>query len=352
MQKITRLVAIVLVVLAVVMAILAIGVGRRSAKPAATAPVAASTPARPVVVAQRPLEPGAVIPGDALRVAEVTAAPVDAYTRIDQVAGRVPAQAIPAGIAITSAVMARGLSLQLNPGERAIAVPVDELAGAGNRIAPGDYVDVFLNLGDARRAGNAEDPGQTRLLLSRVRVLGYGADDLDRRAEAASRAAADTPDAEAESEGTTGSRSGRRAAAIARRNPDEAGGSVNATARSAVLAVPVQDANALLLGAQSGKLFLALRNPIDEGQAQASLFPEPRKVLSPRKDLSETEKSAMQQPENQAFAGLDSAALAGRNTPAAKPAAAPTRRAAGASARTPGIEIIRGDGRTAPASHL
>ncbi|KAG0922763.1 hypothetical protein G6F32_014530 [Rhizopus arrhizus] len=65
-----------------------------------------------------------------------------AATSISTVGGKVPVQDIAEGSAISSSALAQGFSLQLRTGERALAVPVDELVGAGNRILPGDFVDV------------------------------------------------------------------------------------------------------------------------------------------------------------------------------------------------------------------
>jgi pilus assembly protein CpaB len=103
-------------------------------------------------------------------------------------------------------------------------------------------------------------------------------------------------------------------------------------ARSAVLAVPVADANRLLLGAQQGKLFLALRNPADTGLPDLALFPQARGVIDPLRGLDAEQQLALQRPENHAFAGIDGDALAGRgNAPPAATRMPP--RAAGAAQR-------------------
>ena len=91
-------------------------------------------------------------------------------------------------------------------------------------------------------------------------------------------------------------------------------------ARSAILAVPVQDAGRLLLAAHSGKLFLALRNPGDTGLADEALFAPPAPVLALRRDLDGAAEAATR-PENLAYAGIDLNALAGDNN-ARMPAAA------------------------------
>ncbi|MBN9092061.1 RcpC/CpaB family pilus assembly protein, partial [Pandoraea pnomenusa] len=89
--------------------------------------------------------------------------------------------ALAPGVALTQGTLAHGLSLQLAPGERAVAIPVTETVGVSNRIRPGDYVDVFFTLktNQAGPNGAVADDTQARLLASRVRVLTYGNASLD-----------------------------------------------------------------------------------------------------------------------------------------------------------------------------
>lgn len=336
MLKLTRIAAILLIGLAVILAIVAFGVSRRANQAPGT-PATASTPAQPatwpVVEAVSVLPAGRPITADNLRVSWHPQRPVGAYTSVNALIGAVPTQDIAAGTQIQTTQIAQGFSLRLNPGERALAVPVDELVAAGNRIQPGDFVDVFLNL---RASGGVRDDGdaQTRLLLSRLRVLSYGAQDMQSVASAPADGSEPAPaDSRAQDiTGGTSTTSGSR------------GDGTAAPARSAVLAVPVAEANRLLLGAQQGKLFLALRNPADIGLPDQGLFPAPNRVLSARRELSAEERLALQRPENDAYAGLDTDALAGRGRSTAAALPLPTsapRRAAPRADR--GIEIIRGD---------
>jgi pilus assembly protein CpaB len=291
--KLTRVAAIALIGLAVVLAIAAFVLSRRAPVPVAP-PVAHTDAPRP-----RPAVEAAVEPD--------------------------PAQ------------LPQSYASRLNPGERALAVPVDELVAAGNRILPGDYVDVFLNL---RAPGGLDREGQAqaRLLLSRLRVLSYGAADTTPGTPHAA-----TPEANAEATDS-------RAADIRGSSATSASGNAPAPARSAVLAVPVDQANRLLLGAQQGKLFLALRNPDDAGLPDQALFAAAAAVLRPRRELNPEQRLALASPENDAFAGLDANALAGRHArgsdgTAGGRAVQPLRRAA--PRREGGVEIIRGE----PSSH-
>jgi pilus assembly protein CpaB len=177
-----------------------------------------------------------------------------------------------------------------------------------------------------------EGQAQARLLLSRMRVLSYGA--------------ADTAPGQAAPTDTAGEAStDARAQDIQGSASSTSSTSTSAPVRSAVLAVPVAEANRLLLGAQQGRLFLALRNPADVGQPDQELFAQPGGVLDARRELSPEQRLALQSPENDAYAGIDSDALAGRSTRSPARAPAPVR--ASAPRQAPrldrGVEIIRGD---------
>jgi pilus assembly protein CpaB len=318
MQKFTRIAALLLVVVAVVLAIAAFTLGRRHAAQPAVAQAgsqqavpasggnASPAPTVSVVAAASPLPAGQPIAASALRLVPAAHALPDGYTSVDAVAGDIPLVDIPADAAITANLLAHGVALELKPGERALAVPVDEQAAAGNRILPGDYVDVFLSLKPNSAAGYGG-----KQLLSRMRVLAYGSRDLPKPVRAN-----DTP--------STGDKAADKAASA---NPPPA--------RTAVLAVPLDKVDRLLLGAQDGRLALALRHPDDAGQPDSALFPQPDHVLSPLARLSPEQRQALEQPENQAYAGINGNGLAGRDhaTPAnelhrVRPA--------------PRIEIIRG----------
>ncbi|MGE6334612.1 Flp pilus assembly protein CpaB [Stenotrophomonas sp. NPDC077659] len=340
MLKLTRIAAIALIALAMLLAVVALLIGRKPATEAgsSTPMVQADTRTHAVVEATALLPAGEPISANGVRLAQRSAPPAGSASDLAAVVGRVPVQDISEGTAIGDALLAQGFSLQLRPGERALAVPVDELVAAGNRILPGDFVDVFLNLRSAPSAYNGQpEVAQTRLLLSRLRVLSYGQQDIAVAAPAAGNESDDT------------ARDDPRAADITGSSSSQTSGSRDATqpARSAVLAVPVAEANRLLLGAQQGKLFLALRNPADTGLPDVALFPQARSVLDPVRGLDAEQQQALQRPENNAFAGIDGDALAGRGMARqnmGNPAPAPVPAARRSAPRTtPGIEIIRGD---------
>jgi pilus assembly protein CpaB len=187
---------------------------------------------------------------------------------------------------------------------------VDEVNAVGDRVKPGNFVDVFFMLKRDGAAGGAEiDTTQARLLLSRVRVLSFG--------DATLAGAADPADG-SNAGGTQGARG---------------------PARTAVLAVATGDVNALTLAQSAGQLTLALRNPADRDVAEP-LGMEP--LLASLKAHADADASA------RAAAGVSLAALAGTHAlkgaatplaPAAKPAPLQARVAARVVSNE--MEVIR-----------
>ncbi|MCA7953219.1 Flp pilus assembly protein CpaB [Burkholderia seminalis] len=232
-NNLTKIIAGLLIAIAVLLGVYAWMLGR---KPADVAPVAATvaTQSVPVVVATRPLQAGQPIPADALKIQQATAVPKGAFADPLQLVGRIPAADIPAQAAVVASALSSGLAEQIAPGERAVAIKVDETNAVGNRVRPGNYVDVFLNL---KRDGTGVAIGgtstaeivntQARLLMSKVRVLSFG-------------------DATTERDSSNGSVVG---------------------IRTAVLAVPTAQVDALTLAEQSGRIVLALRSPRDDDVA-------------------------------------------------------------------------------------
>ena len=337
MPKFTHIAALLLVAVAIVLAIMAFSIGRRAVRPVAdevatahAVNLSSESATVPVVVAATALPAGMPLTASSLQVVNWAQRPAAGYGDVDAVAGGVPLIDIPAGTPVTANVLARGVAMALKPGERAVAVPVDEQAGAGNRVLPGDYVDVFLSLKAPQTAtynpashADTRDASQTRLLLSRLRVLAYGSDDLPSSPEKKSPAAvADGGKAKPVTDGDS------RQVSNNQQSPP--------VPHTAVLAVPVDDANQLLLAVQNGKLSLGVRPPNDEGQPDDALFGQPRPVLLARADLSADQKQQLLQPENQAYAGIDGTGLAGHDQGAGKPVRSDR-------ARTyQSIQIIRG----------
>jgi pilus assembly protein CpaB len=318
MHNVSRIAAILLVVLATVLALIAFTLGKRRQEAAqATPPVAAAALAAPtapaktahVVVAAQMLQGGEVISASSLREVAVSAAPEGSYGQPELLVGEVPRVSIPEGTVITTSLLSNPIAMQLRPGERALSVPVDEISGVGYRVQPGDYVDVVLTLKIADPAPNGmgmgKDHSESRLLASRLRVLAYGARDLPRIGVAEAAPAANKTE------------------------------QTEPPPKMAVLAVPLGDIDPLVLGAQSGKLSLALRHPGDDGEPSHLLFPLPSTVLAPRGDLTSEQRGWLASPENRAYAGIDEPGLVGRGKAA-------ITRSTPRAASPGGLEIIRG----------
>lgn len=320
MNNLTKIVAAILVVAALGLAFVAWWLGSRPAPTIAALPAAVTKSSKQyeVVVAARMLEAGKAITTNDISLVTLPINPAGAYDQASSVVGKVPLIDIGIGTPITESGLASGLSVKLADGERAVAIPVDEIIGAGNRIQAGDYVDVFFNLKQAQDVATT----QSRLLLSRIHVLSYGAAVIGTATAGGSAGAAPAQPVQQ--------------AGQAAPTPQQA----QQAPRTAVLATPVADVNRLLLATQNGKLTLALRNPSDETVSDVALFPQPPAVLSGKKDLTRSQQDALKQPDNLAFAGMEMNALAGdAKLSGRKP---PVNN--GATVRPPGGEPARGAG--------
>ncbi|VWC70933.1 Flp pilus assembly protein CpaB [Burkholderia lata] len=290
-NNLTKVLAGLLIAIAVLLGIYAWMLGRAPAHPPAAAPTIAAVQTVPVVVATRLLPAGQPIQADAVKLASAPMMPIGGFSDPALLIGRVPANDILAAAPVVEGGLTSGLANQVAPGERAVAIKVDETNAVGNRLRPGNFVDVFVNL---RRDGSgitqvsSEIPNsQARLLMSKLRVLSFG-------------------DATSEHDGSGGP-----------------GGAV----RTAVLAVPTAQIDALTLAEANGRLTLALRNPRDEEVAAQTV------AIRTAGDLT---------PSGQAAAGVSLDELSGgraRNVPRAPPAprASIVARGGGSS-----IEVIRG----------
>lgn len=269
---------------------------------AATTPVLSEPPAKryPVVVASTPIPAGTRIDGaKMLKVDEWQVALSGSYSSPTPLEGAYARIDIAAGDPVLPSMLAQGLGRQLKPGERAVAIAVDEVVGGGNRIAPGDLVDVFFML----EKGVEIQGGQARLLQSQVRVLAYGA------------ASVDGPEEKSSLPGPPGQ-----------------------PAKTAVLAVPVEQVSELMLASRTGRLQLALRPVGDDAVPDTQLFAQRSAVLPARTDLTPEQRALLQTGPNRAYAGESLAQLEG-TSPAAKPA--PVRASGGGGGRS--VEILRGD---------
>jgi pilus assembly protein CpaB len=138
------------------------------------------------------------------------------------------------------------VTANLHPGERAVAVKVDEVTGAGGFIEPGDKVDVLLFLPAGPETARKSS---AQLLLPAIRVLAYGnqLDELDQqqirqksRSYLANQDQASTAMlAERDSQNNSDKPTGKQS-------------------KTAVLAVAQESVSTLLLAESTGRIRLAL----------------------------------------------------------------------------------------------
>lgn len=259
----------VLRVFAVVLAIGAMAIGylgyKASQQPPMPEPAHAEeapTPkGDPVVFAVHDIPAGRVIAQEDLVTGFVPARPARSYAVSAELIGRKPGIGIASGEMILSSHFPSSsqLALSLRPGERAMAVRVDEVIGAGGFIEPGDRVDVLLYLKADQEIGK---DSSAQVVLSQVRVLAFGN-------------MLEAPDEQAADDGRTDllekAKTGGTKASGKRKNPEEASGKKSKTA---VLAIAEADTSKLMLAESSGKLRLALHgaerpeNILETGEAQ------------------------------------------------------------------------------------
>jgi pilus assembly protein CpaB len=198
----------------------------------------------PVVVAQARIPAGSQITREMLKVSMFPTRPEGAFSDLGEVVGKVTSTDISVGESIHQSHLGGGLRAMLqhiDPNERAVAVRVDEVVAVGNRLVPGDWVDVFVTL---HRNNTEIIDTQSRLLLERLQVLSFGSKDVG-GAKPASEGAS-TPASTA--------RSGE-------------------TPKTAVLAVKLADIDKLVLAAESGRLILALRPHAQPQAPEATVMP-------------------------------------------------------------------------------
>ena len=186
-----------------------------------------------VVVLTRDVAPHVALTADDLTLEKLRTAPVGSLTSIDQAVGRTPWRGLNAGtwLNVQSFEIGGPLARMIRPDERALAVAIDEVAGAAGQFGPGDYVDILLFL----RQDTANPEPSTQVVLPAVRVLSIG-DELGL-----------SSDGQPLSQALTAEQAQQQAQR-------------RVAARTVVLAIPEPLVNQLMLAAQAGTLRLAVRS--------------------------------------------------------------------------------------------
>lgn len=238
-----KIVAGVAIFLTIVLAFVGYRVSRQyaegSERAQAQARKAEEEPKILAVVAVKPLGAYKKIGKDDVVLAEITVAPRDYYTSLEDVVGKEPLVDVDQGAPVTKRYFAEGnvLAKSVPAGFKAVSVEVSDVIGVGGFVRPGDIVDVLLYL---RGSGDVENT-QARILLKDTRVLAYQELLVDR------------PQGLKDEEKTDRARK----------------------QRTAVLAVPESDTTRLMLGASMGELRLALHGMQTPAGSGASAAPAP-----------------------------------------------------------------------------
>ncbi|CEL27383.1 Flp pilus assembly protein CpaB [Pseudomonas fluorescens] len=248
---------------------------------------------QPVVVLLRDIAPFVKITAADVAVEKLRTAPAGSLGAVDQVIGRTPWRPLSAGSWLNEESFEAGsqLARMIRPGERALAVAVDEVINAGGQLAPGDYVDVLLFL----RKDENNLQASAQLVVPAVRVLVVGSQmGLTNEGQPASPARTDEE----------------------RLRQDQQ----RMAARSVVLAVPEPLLSRLMLASGAGVLRLAVRSADEQQLAKywAGENDVATRLDTPRRDLLEFSQLSL--------------------TPPPRPVAV----AGQPVARKPAVEVIRG----------
>ncbi|MFJ2481964.1 Flp pilus assembly protein CpaB [Pseudomonas sp. NPDC087598] len=248
---------------------------------------------QPVVVLLRDIAPFVKITAADVAVEKLRTAPAGSLGKVDQVIGRTPWRPLSAGSWLSDESFEPGsqLARMIRPGERALAVAVDEVINVGGQLAPGDYVDVLLFL----RKDESNPQASAQLVVPAVRVLVVGSQSgLTNDGQPSSPARSDDERLKQEQQ--------------------------RMAARSVVLAVPEPLLNRLMLASGAGVLRLAVRSADEQQLAKywAGESDVATRLDTPRRDLLEFSQLSLAPPPRPL-------AVAGQPT-----------------ARKPTVEVIRG----------
>jgi pilus assembly protein CpaB len=321
MANVTRTLAILFFTLAVALGVFAFTLARspdarpdRAPAPGESQALDANRHLVPVVIAARDLRAGQLLDASALTVRMQAETAPGAFNDINALTGRVTRAAVAQGAPLSEDALSTGLADVVAPGERAVAVQIDETNAVGNYVRPGNFVDVFFTL--KRENGGTSNEAeiastQARLLLSKVRVLSVGSTAVG---------GADT-NANANAGGATN----------ANANPNIP---VNRTVpgRTAVLAIRTADVDALTLAENAGRIVLALRNPDDDEAAPSHAF-------TPLVQTGADKNGATLAAAGVSLSALAAAHVARERAPVRAASPVPVQRAA---PRSDDIEVIRG----------
>ena len=216
----------------------------------------------PVVVAAREIPAYKTIDAQDVVLDYIKVEPPYTFRAAEDLIGQVLQVPIQPGTLISQEHLQPGSEIArlLKPGERAVAIAIDEVVGGGGFVQPGDIVDVLLFAqGDNRPSASAQ------IVMRALRVVGFGVQLIG-------------PEGGPQ---TAESKDGQRAE--------------RQRARTAVLAVAEDDVTRLMLASSIGTLRLAIR-PASEAIADAELAEsEEQSNLTPAQKAAAAKKKAAEE---------------------------------------------------------
>lgn len=126
----------------------------------------------PVVVLLRDVPAFTPLTAEDLTLEKLRNAPAGSLSSLDQALGRTPWRTLAAGTWLNDESFSAGgpLARMIHSNERALAMAVDEVIGAGGQLNPGDYVDVLLFL----RADASNLQQSVQVVIPAMRLLAVG----------------------------------------------------------------------------------------------------------------------------------------------------------------------------------
>lgn len=173
-SSVLRILAVMLAVGAVLVGYYGYRMSKQAPSVTQPAPVQVELPkGQPILVAARNMPAGYILTDRDLAVELMPERLPHSYSTPAEIIGRQIKKDIAEGAVLLSDDFPSysQLAQNLEPGERAMAVRVDEVVGTGGFVEPGDHVDILLYLHSDKEVGQ---DSSAQVLLSNVRVLAFG----------------------------------------------------------------------------------------------------------------------------------------------------------------------------------
>ncbi|MFT3857968.1 MAG: Flp pilus assembly protein CpaB [Aquabacterium sp.] len=168
-NTVLKVIAALLALGAVAVAVIGIKLSQQPAGVSGVAP-AASAPMESVIVAARPIQAGRMLTRSDVVTKSVQSPPPLSFRALNDTLGKVATTDIPTGTPLQPSQFLTGvMSALLRPGERALAISVNEVTGMSGHLRPGDLVDIV-----AYSSGSPETQAFAQIAAPKARLLSIG----------------------------------------------------------------------------------------------------------------------------------------------------------------------------------